>query len=227
MPSTTYIVHLSFLSTYDESGVSPGLEVETVPSSFTEFDVLASDATTLTPPPLNDVYNNQLYIVAQTTPEVWEGISNLYEVSQIVAIELQYYSGFNEAPTNYDGSPNIQDARFMFYPNPSSPQPPVSDGLVLYYSCNRRVAKTGTGNELYAIGSSRPITSIIPSPPSSSIFISDQTTLKNMFGNGTNYINKNKGFQFVWYCGYGGSFIQNMNISKFIIYYNEMFNYES
>jgi len=219
MPSTTYIVHLSFLSTYDESDLSPGLSVTTESSSFTEFDVLESDATTLTPPPLNDVYNNQLYIVAQTTPEVWEGISNLYEVSQIVAIELQYYSGFNEASTNWDGSPNIQDARFMFYPNPSSPQPPVSDGLVLYYSYNRRVAVTGPGNESYALGSSRPITSNLPSPSSSSIFISDQTTLKNMFGNGTNYIDTSKGFQVAWYCGYGGSLIQNMNISKFIIYY--------
>jgi hypothetical protein len=229
-PSTLYTVHLSFLSTYDESDLSSGLEVETEPSTFTEFNVLESDATTLTPPPFNEVYNNEFYVVAKTTAAVWDSISNLYQVNQIVAIELEYYSGFNEAPTNYDGSPNIQDARFSFYSNPSSPNdPPVSDdgGVLLYYAYNRRVAVTGPGNELYAIGSSRPITSILPSPPSSSTFISDQNTLRNIFGNGTNYINKNKGFQFAWFCGYGGSLIQNMNISKFIIYYIEDINYDS
>jgi hypothetical protein len=226
VPETDYVVRLSFLSDYDESPLSPALSVRTSAPVGTSFNVLANAATTvppvlpLPPPTFLNAYNNKVVIVAQTTPAVWSQMPDLELVSQISSIELKYYSGFTEAPRNYNGSYNIQDARFMFYPYPSSPQPPVSDGVVLYYSAGSRMAVTGSGNEVYAIGSSNPPnTSTTPPAPAASVFISEQNTLKAMFGQGTDTINKTKGFQFAWFCGYGGSFIQNMNISKFIINY--------
>jgi hypothetical protein len=226
VPETDYDVHLTFLSDYDESPLSPALSVTTSAPVDTSFNVLANAATTvppvlpLPPPTFLNAYNNKVVIVAQTTPTVWLQVPDLESVSQISSIELQYYSGFNEAPRNYNGSYNIQDARFMFYPYPSSPQPPVSDGVFLYYSAGSRMAVTGSGSEAYAIGSSNPPnTSTTPPAPAASVFISEQNTLKAMFGNGTDTIDRTKGFQFAWFCGYGGSLIQNMNISKFIINY--------
>jgi len=227
VPETTYLVHLTFLSDFDESPLSPALSVTTSASVALSFNVLTAAATTLTPPSLNATYNNVIFVVAQTTAAVWSQMSTLLTVSQISSIELQYYSGFDEAPRNYDifvndNGPNIQDARLMFYPNPSSPQPPVSDGVVLYYSGPSRMAVTGPGNEDYAIGSSNPPnTSTDPPAPAASVFISDQNTLQYMFGQGTDTIDTTKGFQFAWFCGYADSLIQNMNISKFIINYME------
>jgi len=235
VPETAYLVHLTFLSDYDESNLSPALPVRTPSMPVQQsFNVLTAAETLLTPPPLNAVYNNRFFVVAHTTAAVWSKMPGLNRVSQISSIELQYYSGFNEAPRNYNGSYNIQDARFSFYSYPSSPyEPPVNDdgGVVLYYSGASRMAVTGPGNERYAIGSSNPPnTSTTPPSPAASVFISDKNTLKYIFGQGTiiidrtDFIDTTRGFQFAWFCGYGGSLIQNMNISKFIINYTVYYN---
>ena len=214
VPGTTYLVHLTFLSTYDESPLSQPRSVTTPTRLDLSFNVLT--ATTLTPPPFNAQYNNVIYSVANTTAAVWTSMPGLNYVSQISSIELQYYSGFNEPPY-VGGHLNIQDARLMIYRNLS---PPVGDGVVLYYSGASRMARVGPGSEVYAIGASNPPdTSTTPPAPAASVFISEQIRLRAIFGNGTNSIDRTSGFQFAWYCGYSTSLIQNMNISKFIINY--------
>ena len=220
VPETNYIVYITFLSNYDESPLSPALSVITphqpIAQTFNVLTDIATSVPSLPAPTSYPPYNNQFIGVAITQPTVWSRMPGLTNVTQISSIELQYYSGFSEPPT-VNEHPNIQDARIMLYRDLSQP---VGDGVVVYYSGPSRMARAPGETLAYAIGSSNPPnTSTTPPAPAASVFISDQNRLQAIFGNGTDTIDRTKGFQFAWFCGYSTSLIQNMNISKFIINY--------
>lgn len=204
-PNTPYTVQATFLSDYDESSLSTALTVTTAPI-ITSYSVnmLTQPGSAVTPytgRPVN--YTN--VTVATVGTAAWP--ANLTQVSQIKSVEMQYYSGFSVWNPYYDS-----DARFVINPDANG------DGIDVYYAYSNRV--NPVPGDVTAVGSPNPVG---PGPslvvPDSTVF-ADQTTLQRLFGVGGNTDTIDKSNRnFAWFCGYPASFIQNCQMTKFIINY--------
>jgi hypothetical protein len=181
-----------------------------VPVVSETYDVLTSPSTTN----INSTGQGLLigpsgyWKVSDTSSSVWSYMPNLFHVSQISSVELLYYSGFNQ-PVSY-----VSDARFTLERDSN----PLINSILLFYANQKRVYPRA--GDSYAIGS--PPQNEAASPityANGPVTITDTTILQNMFGNGTNTIDRAKGMQFYWFTGYRGTAIYSSHIDTFVIHY--------
>lgn len=204
-PNTTYTVQASSMTIYDESTLSAALTVTTAPI-ITNYSVnmLTQPGVTVTPytgVPVN--YTN--VTVATVGAAAWP--ANLTQVSQIQSVEMQYYSGFSVWNPYYDS-----DARFVINPDANG------NGTVLYYAYANRV--NPASGDLAAVGSPNPVNQGPSQVAPDSMIFADQGILESFLGTpgDPNTIYK-VDRSFAWFCGYPNSFIQNCQMTKFIINY--------
>jgi len=206
-PNTVHRAAITYLTTYDESELSPLVTATTTQTIVNSLDVLASPSTSgLNPPPSTQGYlNGVFWEVCDVSSSIW--IPALVTVDQIKSITLQYYSGYT-ADTSV-----ISDATFRLGRD-AAPASSIS----LFEARQRRVAPAQPG-DYYGIGSPIPLFPGPASYPTGPISISNQTRLRNLFGGGTNTIDKTRGIQFYWHVSTSGTQISNSQINKFIINY--------
>jgi hypothetical protein len=209
-PGTTYSIALTFSTSFDEGPLSTPLSVTTTATPTTAYDMLASAATTVTPYggiPLNDTF----ITVSDTSNSVWSLFpSPLTSVSQINSVTFKYYSGYSASFT-YNG-----DARFGYVRDVS----PLGNENGLCNAGANRVIPPQFG-DLYAIGSPPQLTPGPSTHANTSYSITDYMMLRRMFSTTgyDNNVDATRGLQFYWYCGYGGTYIQNSQINEFVINY--------
>ena len=206
-PNTVHRAAITYLTTYDESELSPRVTATTTQTIIYALDVLASPSTSgLNPPPSTQGYlNGVFWKVCDVSSSIW--IPALVTVDQIKSITLQYYSGYTV------GTTVISNATFSL----GRDGPPTID-TTLFTARQRRVAPAQPG-DYYGIGSPIPLFPGPASYPTGPISISNQERLRNFFGGGTNTIDKTRGIQFYWHVSTSGTLISNSQINKFIINY--------
>ena len=172
------------------------------------FDVLANPSTTVINSTGQGTLWNVYWKVSDTTAGVWASLPNLKAVHQITSITLSYYSGFNRSTAV------ISDARFTLERDTN----PLLNSFLLFYAYQKRVVPPQVG-DAYALGSPDQMTAGPITYPNTSTTITNPAFLRALFGNGTDTIDKTKGFQFYWFTGYSGTAINNSQINEFVINY--------
>ena len=209
-PGTTYSITMTYSTRFDEGPLSTPLSVTTTATPTVAYDMLASAATTVTPYggiPLNDTF----ITVSDTSNSVWSLFpSPLTSVSQINSVTFKYYSGYSES-TIYNG-----DARFGYVRDVA----PRGNENGLCNAGANRVIPPQFG-DTFAIGSPPQLTPGPSTHANTSYTITDYMMLRRIFSTTgyDNNVDATRGLQFYWYCGYGGTYIQNSQINEFVINY--------
>jgi len=203
---TTYSIQISYLSDYDQGPLSPALSATTTNSIDNVYDIYY-DANTARYNPTNYIPKDTPALVANTSPAIWSGaLASLTLVSQIDHIEFSCYSGISTGGPNSPYYGIDCNTQFVFCRDTDPNNYAVSQ-VIFNAGASRFVPKEST--DAGAVGcTDRTIARV-----------GNEVFFQNMFGGGTNTIDRSHGIQFNWICHWNGTFINNCKMSEFKIYW--------
>jgi len=183
----------------------------TPPVSYpSTYNVLTSPSTTIINSSGQGTISGVYWKVCDVSSSLFAAMPRLNAVHQITSVSLSYYTGFSF------GTSLSSDAQFSVERDTDP-----SDNTVIFFVAERkRVVPPQFGNT-FALGSP-PNPAVGGAPltyPNASYTITDQNILQTMFGQGTDTIDKTRGFQFYWSSDSSNNLINNSQINEFIINY--------